>query len=136
MKSFYKSVILSISFLIFGALIGGFSMFYYTGTIGKDLISDWSFNTASYNVSNNIRLLYHLRKSEYDYTTTAIEEELDSSIILLGSLLNEESMLTQFQKEKIFNQIKAFKSYRDKFPKEYQFKEVENIITEIVKYIE
>ncbi len=135
MNKTLKSTIITVITVSFGIVIGGFFVFYFLGNINKQWVTDWGYNTSVYNTSNNLRLLYLLRNSEYENARNHIERDIDSNIVLLGSLLNEETNLTVEQKENIINKLESYKNYRGKYPKVYQNKEIENQINEILNKI-
>jgi hypothetical protein len=133
MKPPYKIAILTIVALGIGVIMGGTTVYYYIGGMCKDLVTDFGYTNSSYEVSKNIRVLYKLRESEIEKAINQVEQDLDTSVITLGSLLIDENDVTKRQEEKIIKQIEAFKKYREKYPKEYQYKEIESRITEIIK---
>jgi hypothetical protein len=135
MNKHWNSIVIAVISICFGITIGGFSVFYFLGNLNKQWVTDWSYNTSLFNTSNNVKLLYLLRNSENENAINYIERDLDSCIVLLGSLLSEETNLTTEQKENIIIKLELFRNYRGKYPKVYQYKEIESQINEILNKI-
>lgn len=136
MKPSYKSAILIIISLVVGGIMGGGTVYYYIGGFCKDLVTDFGYTSSSYAVSKNILVLYKLREANVENAINYVEQDLDASVITLGSLLEEGNELPKEQEEKIIKQIKAFKNYREKYPKKYQYQEIESRINEIINKIQ
>lgn len=135
MKPLLKAIIFSTISLVIGVLIGGFSMVYFVGNLNRQFVTDWGYKTATYNASNNIRLLYQLRKAEYDFAINRTEQDLDANIILLGSLLDDPKSITENQQNEIIKQIKAVQKYRSLYERRYEIEEIESRVKKILNQI-
>ncbi len=134
MKKGSKHHLVNVAVFLSGVIIG-LATYYSFDDLPAQYRDNTELSYVTYNASNNTRALFHLRQSEVENAIEILERDLDSSIITLNYLRQDQEVRSIEGKEIIENKLRFAKKYRLNYPRSNKNSKIMKLVEDALSKI-